>query len=128
MSRLPIFVLLGPLLSWLILIAMLSPRLLTGPMFDEGWRMFFASLFGSYGITFLPLVAIAYIDRRLAHHRWRILACTVVGVGWTIALFYSITEGVVEKEHLHHWFLVALVGGLPAAVCSWLSGRYATDR
>lgn len=88
-----------------------------------GGQALFASLFGSYGLSLLPMLVVAWIDRWLSHYRWRVLVCFVAGFGMAIALLYILAkEGI--KEFQQHWFFVGLVD-LPAGVCSWLSGRVA---
>jgi hypothetical protein len=123
MRRLPVFAAVGPFLSWLIFIAILAPQ--AGPVFEEGGQMYVISLFVTYGITLAPLIAIAYIDRRLAAYPWRVLVCAVAGFAWLTAVHYSFVDG--GEEFRQFWFFGALVGGLPAAICSWLGGKYAPD-
>ena len=125
MRRLAFFVLLGRFLIWFIFVAIAlahSDRLML-----EERRYFPASLLACYAIAPLPQLVIAHTDHRLSRNRWRVLVCFLVGFGMAVALFYSLAEGGGEKEFRQYWFFLGLMVGLPAAVCSWLSGRYATD-
>ena len=127
MRRLPIFVLLGPFLCVLIFLTTTWLMFGSGP-FDEGGQVFFAIVFGGYGITLPFMLAIAYLDRRLARYRWRVLVCAVVGFGLATAFLYELArEGGSEEQFekfRQTWFIIGLTIGLPAAVCSWLAGKY----
>src|SRR5215213_8689716 len=124
MRRVSFFVLLGPFLSWLIFFAMLLPKLLTGPRFDGGLQFFFAALLVCYVAAVLPLLAIAGIDHLLSRYHWRFLVCAVVGFGAAYALFYFGAQAAgAQKDFQEYWFFLGLMGGIPAAVCSWLSSE-----
>jgi hypothetical protein len=79
-----------------------------------------------FTFALLPLLATAYIDRKLSRHSWRSLVCFVAGFGMATALYYMIThEGGVEadmQKFRETWFYAGLVWGLPALVCSWVAG------
>lgn len=130
MRRLPIFVLLGPFLCTFTFIAAAWLAFRAGP-FDEGGQVFLSIVFGGYGITLPFMLAIAYLDRRLARHRWRVLICAVVGFALATAFVYGLAwEGGSEEQFekfRRTWFFTGLVIGLPAAVCSWLAGKYAPE-
>ena len=128
MKRVGYFVLLGPFLSWLVFIAMLSPKLLTGPKFDGALPFFFIALLVCYVPGVLPLLVIAGIDHLLSRYQWRILVCAVVGFGAAYTLFYFLAQGGPEKDFRQYWFFLGLMGGIPAAVCSWLSGEKQNER
>jgi hypothetical protein len=121
MRRVSFFILLGPFLSWLIFIAMLSPKLLTGPRFDGGLQFFLIALLVCYAPGVLLFLVIAGIDHLLSRYHWRILVCAVVGFGAAYTLFYIGAQGGPEKDFQQYWFFLGLMGGIPAAVCSWLS-------
>jgi len=131
MKRLPVFVVVGPFLCSFIFIAMASMLSGPGPL-DEGGQMFFATLLGGYGITLPFMLAIAYIDHRLAGNRWRVVICALVGFGLGVAFVYLIAleSGLEEQfeKFRRTWFIVGLVIGIPAALCSWLGGKYYPDR
>jgi hypothetical protein len=118
------FILLGPLLTWLIFVAMFLAWVYPGPVF-EGGRWWAASLSGSYGLSLLPMLGAAWVDHRLHQSRWRVLACFAAGFTMAVAAFYSIADGGVHPALQKHWLFAGLLWGLPAGVCSWLSGRAA---
>ena len=122
MRRVSFFVLLGPFLSWLVFIAMLLPKLLTGPRFDGALPFFFIALLICYVAGVLPLLVIAGIDQLLSRYQWRVLVCAVVGFGAAYTLFYFGTQAVgAPRDFQDYWFFLGLMGGIPAGVCSWLS-------
>jgi hypothetical protein len=126
MRRFQIFAALGPFLSWFICIAFAFALTYPGPIFEDG-RYWPASFMVCYAFALLPLLATAYIDRKLSHYRWRVLVCGLAGFGMATALYYILThEGGSEQDFQkfrQYWFFVGLVWGLPAAACSWLSGQ-----
>ncbi|HVV62519.1 MAG TPA: DUF5413 family protein [Pseudolabrys sp.] len=124
MKRYLIFGLLGPPLGfvtgfWIILQAM-------------NWRLGAASTFDYHQIVLIPLayafgivpaLVAALFDHALAHFavRWRIL--------WTTLLSYFLGfVPIINPLVLGHirgpdWLLlVGLMGAVPGAICSWLSG------
>ena len=67
------------------------------------------------------------VDRPpMVGNRWRVLVCGLAGFGTAAGLLVILTlEGGSEQElkgFRDYWFFVGLLWGLPAAVCSWLSG------
>lgn len=127
LRRLSLFVLLGPFLSWLIFVAMLSPKLLTGPRFDNGMQFFAVALLVCYAFGALPLLVLAGVDHLLSRYRWRLLVCAVVGFGVAYGLFQYAAHGLVDKDFQTYWFGLGLMGAIPAAVGSWLSGHKRGD-
>ena len=124
MRRVSFFVLLGPFLSWLIFIAMLLPKLLTGPRFDGALPFFFIALLICYVAGVLPLLVIAGIDHLMSRYQWRVLVCAVVGFGVACTLFYFGAQAAgVPRDFQEYWFFLGLMGGIPAGVCSWLSSE-----
>jgi hypothetical protein len=123
MKRLLTFAFLGPLLSWLIFLAMFSPKLLTGPRFDGGLQFFLIALLVCYVPGVVLHLAMAGIDHLLSPHRWRIAVCAVAGFAAAYVVFYYLSRGGSEADFQHYQFFLGLMGAIPAAVCSWLSGR-----
>jgi hypothetical protein len=121
LRRLSYFILVGPLLSWLIFVAMLSPKLLTGPRFDGGLQFFAVALLVCYVFGALPLLVLAGIDHLLSRYPWRLLVGAILGFGAAYTLFYFAAQGGPEKDFREYWFALGLMGAIPAAVCSWLS-------
>jgi hypothetical protein len=102
---------------------MLSPELLTRPRFDGGLQFFAVALLVCYVFGAVPLLVLAGIDHLLSRYRWRLLVCAVAGFGTTYILFNYAAQGGAEKDFQTYWFGLGLMGAIPAAVCSWLSGH-----
>ena len=124
MKRLMNFVLLGPFLIWLTFLALLSPLLARNGFTGIG-EFLMVALVVCYAPGILPLLAITGLDELMSRHRvnvWlRVLACGVMGFAATFALFYSV--GLLAYLQKDYGLWLGLLGGLPAALCSWLSGR-----
>ncbi len=128
MRRAAYFVLLGPLLSWLVFVAMLTPELLTRPPFENGVQFFIIVLLLCYAPGAIGFLLVAQIDRALSQHRWRVFVSAVVGFAIAYALFYFLSRGLAEKDFAKYEIFLGLMGGLPAAVCSWLAERQIAGR
>ncbi|MGE3144723.1 MAG: hypothetical protein AB7K35_03955 [Pseudorhodoplanes sp.] len=126
MKNVPVFVLLGPFLSWLLCLAFAFAITPEGQPIFEDARYWPASFMVCYAFAIPPLLLTAWMDRRLSHYRWRFLVCGLAGFGMATALHYMIThEGGSEanmQKFYEYWFPVGLVWGLPAAICSFLHG------
>ena len=92
MRRLPVFALLGPLSCWLLVVAGAWIVFGVGPL-DEGWQMFVAMLFGTFGVVLPFMLALAWVDGRLSRFRWRIPAVALVAFGVSVAGFFELTRG-----------------------------------
>lgn len=130
MRRLSVFVILGPFLSWLAFVAMFVPKLLTGPPFDGGLPFFIIALLVCYAPGALFLLVLAGVDKLLSRYHWalRMGICALIGFGTAYTLFYFLSRGGPEKDFQEYWFFLGLMGGLPAAACSWLSNERPTIR
>lgn len=130
MRRLPVFALLGPLSCWLLVVAGAWIVFGVGPL-DEGWQMFVAMLFGTFGVVLPFMLALAWVDGRLSRFRWRIPAVALVAFGVSVAVFFELTRESWSAENWgyfrQYWWMMGLVLALPAALCSWVGGLYATD-
>jgi hypothetical protein len=76
----------------------------------------------AYLFGILPALAAALFDHVLAKRnvRWRVLWTTLLGY---LAGFFPIMEVLIPGlMHPSFLLLFGLVGAVPAAVCSWLSG------
>lgn len=127
MKRIPAFLLLGPVLSWLVCVAIAFALTPSGQPIFEDDRYWLASFMVCTTFALLPLWATAYIDRKLSQYWWRPIVCFVAGFGMATVLHYMIThEGGVEANmqiYRESWFYVGLVWALPAAICSLISER-----
>jgi len=120
-----VFLLLGPLLSWLYCIACLTVVTYPGPVFEDD-RWWPSSFMVCFAFALLPLAATAAIDRKLAHLRWRALVCFLAGFGIADGLLLLLTLESGSKEGVQKfaevWWYVGGVWGVPAAICSWVVG------
>lgn len=128
MKRLTNFVLFGPLLIWVTFVAMLLP-LIIGPQGFAGLGEFlFIALLICYAPGIIPLLALAGLDEVMSRHRvnvWlRVLICGAIGFAAAFALFYYLLKAAGARQEIELYGLwLGLMGGVPAVVCTWLSGR-----
>lgn len=125
MKRYPVFLLLGPVLSWLYCIVCLAIVNYPGPVFeDDGYWLF--SFLVCFTFALLPLAATAAIDRKLSTLRWRSLVCFFVGFAMASGFLLALSLESGSQDHMQKfaevWWYVGPAWGLPAAVCSWLLG------
>jgi hypothetical protein len=124
MRRLSFFVLLGPGLAFLTLLAFLLPLLLTRP-FAGIFEFLVAAFLMFYVVELFPLLAIAGVDelmaRKLMNRVVRAGVCGVLGFGGAVAGFYFVTRWGAQSEFAEHAAASGLFGAIPAVVCSWLS-------
>ena len=124
MRRLWFFVLLAPFLCWSVFVAMLLPKLLTGPRFDGASEFFLIALLVCYVPGVLTFLVIAGIDYLLSRYHWTIgvLVCAMVGFGAAYILFYFGAQAAgAQSDFQQYGVFLGLMGGIPAGVCSWLS-------
>jgi len=123
MRRVLIFVLLGPVLLWLAFgLLVFKP----GDLAYYGQMVIVFYVAGA-----IPMLALAGVDelltRRQAHRIVKAVACAVIGCAFAAGVFY-----LLARDFRAHWeffediALLGLFGGIPAAVCSWLSGNNKT--
>lgn len=121
----PVFLLLGPFLSWLYSIGCLYIVTYPGPVFeDERWWP--ASFMICFTFALLPMAVAALIDNKLSHLRWRSLVCFLAGFALASGLLLLLTLEDGTKEQMQRfsevWWYVGAAWGLPAAICSWVVG------
>jgi hypothetical protein len=124
MTRLTYFILLGPFLIWLTFLALLSPLLARNGIAGIG-EFLLVALVLCYAPGIIPMLGIAGLDELMSRYRvnvWlRVPVCGAAGFAATFALFYYVDLLVHVQKDYGLW--LGLLGGLPAALCSWLSGR-----
>lgn len=127
MKRLTNFVLFGPLLIWMTFLALLSPQIavkgLTGI-----YEFLFVALLICYAPGIIPLLALAGLDELMSRYRinvWlRVLVCGAIGFAVAYALLrYTLQAAGAQRDFEHYGLWLGLLGGIPAAACSWLSSR-----
>ena len=123
MRRLLIFVLLGPVLLWLGFgLLVLKP----GDLAYYGQMVIVFYIAGT-----MPMLALAGIDELLTryqvHRIVKSVVCAMIGCAFAAGVFYLLArEFRAQWEFLEDIALLGLFGGIPAAMCSWLSGENKT--
>jgi hypothetical protein len=118
-KRLLIFVLLGPLILFLVAFAPFAPKI-GAPYYGEAVVL---GLLIVYACGFLPAIALAFLDMWLSTklRDWtRVVAMAVFG-----ASLSSVALPSAFTVFRYTWSSTefALMGGLAAAICAWLAGR-----
>jgi hypothetical protein len=120
MKRIAIFALLGPLLGFIwgfwIFWQIFSWVLGDGSTFD--WHQVILIPL-AYAVGIVPCLVTGLFDHFLGSTRWRVL--------WTALFGYAaaLLPLVVSIQYIHGpaVLIFGIVGVVPAAVCSWLSGE-----
>jgi hypothetical protein len=119
MKRFLIFLLLGPLLGFLVFLLrdVAGGRIFDGVM-GVIFGLPFAYLFG------LPIVLIMWVEDWLLSDRigWGTKVATSACVGYISSILMLLATSARHIE-LPQILSFGLVGALPAAACSWLAGR-----
>jgi peptidoglycan/LPS O-acetylase OafA/YrhL len=89
----------------------------------DGFKNFFDWLVGAYTLAIIPAWLMAGVDWKLSEKPPRIVGTTFAGalLGGSVAVFLWDGPG----EFFFPALMCILVGAVPAAVCSGLSGRAA---
>jgi hypothetical protein len=126
MRRVSVFVLLGPALAWLTAGVLLTPELFARP--SLGALGFYAfALVPFYCLGALPLLALAGADELMARYRThriaRAVLCGCIGAGAVLLIFYPLARHFgAQQDFADNVFRLALLGGIPPAVCCWRAG------
>ena len=90
----------------------------------DGFKNFFDWLVGAYTLALIPAWLMAGVDWKLSEKPTRIVGTTIAGalLGGSVAAF--LWDG--PEEFFFPALMCILVAAVPAAVCSWLSGRAAS--
>ena len=128
MKRALIFMLLGPVLGSLVISLIVFPTaaMLEGIGFQLGPKNLILAVIGlpvAYVIGIIPAVVTCLIDWYLDVRdvRYRPVFCALVGFAVT---YPFMRDSLVHPTPGSLWPLVGgMIGVLPAAVCSWLSGK-----
>jgi hypothetical protein len=122
MKRLGIFALLGPLIS--LVIFYLANAISDGELERLDAFTLISTLFLAYSWVLIPACLASlvdgYLDRRVSPGL-RVFA--MLGVGYVFAVLVTATLIGWQSGIVSTWFVWGFVGMVPAAVCSWLSGR-----
>jgi hypothetical protein len=72
----------------------------------------------AYAIAVIPALLLAWVDRALSANRLRVVGTAVTAAIAAVLIVLFMSGG---SDELWPVLMVGLVGGVPAAVCSWLS-------
>jgi hypothetical protein len=119
MKRFVIFLLLGPLLGYLVfLVRGAAAGDILGGFIGAIFGLPFAYLFG------LPIVIIMWVEDWLLSDKitlgTKIATSACVGYIGSIVMLLALSARHIQIAHILSF---GLVGAIPAATCSWLSGR-----
>jgi hypothetical protein len=131
MRRVLFFGLLGPFLVWLTFVLLHVPEAVSKPLPDD-FGFVFAFLLAAYVVALLPSLVVAGLDEVMARSGAqplvRIAACAGVGYAAAIVLCYLAAPAIAaQATFAKYWPALGLLGAVPGAVCSWLSGGKAAQ-
>jgi hypothetical protein len=125
-NRFATFMLLGPLLAWLSTSVLLLP----GPIPPDGAELAFYVVVLLFVVVFglTPGAVLAGADQvmvKLGWSRvWRAVACAVLAYPLAALAIWTALRSIGLHSYANEVPVNALFGVIPAAVCSWLSGRW----
>jgi len=125
-KRFAIFMLLGPLLVWLSAFMLHVPRLIRMPDANALTAMFFFIVFFiAFGLIQGAVLAGAdwLMERWKLSRVVRVAACAVLAYPVTLAALWYFLRDLGVRPFTTDLPVTALIGMIPAAVCSWLAGR-----
>jgi hypothetical protein len=119
MKRFLIFLGIGPLIGYAVLLFIAVRWYRLGPIqYENVIPNIIAGIPLAYALGLLPALAAAGVDWLLRGLAWRVVPTTIVGLMgssiWAIGAYLNFHD-------LWNLLSFAAVGGIAAAVCSWLS-------
>ena len=115
MRRVFLFVFVGPLLGYICILLWNHTVLgLGSPRFTFLFVLF------AYVSGFVPAFIACAVDYYLDAHRYRVVLTTVVGCVATVLFVVVVSLPKIPPLSDLLWY--GLIGAIPAAICSWLSG------
>lgn len=131
-KRIATFALLGPLLVWLSAFPWVFPEMIrnTRDSADVAFIVVTVLFIGATG--FIPGLVLAGADQLMAKARlsrvWRAAACAVLAYAAAALTIWSAFSSFGVREFNDNLPVAALFSVIPAAVCSWLAGRWDRGR
>jgi hypothetical protein len=127
MRRFATFVLLGPLLVWLMFFILQVPQLIRVPSADP-LPVFAIAIPVAVIVCFVPALILAGADHLMAQKGFsrmiRAAICAVLGYPLAVLGFYVAIEAAhVRSLFIDGLFTAGLFGIVPAAVCAWVSEK-----
>lgn len=126
MKRFVIFATLGPLIGFLtltVLIQALNYALDGSITIGVGHLVLLPA---GYALGIIPATITAWFDYALRHNRYRILWTSLFAyVAGFMPLLTALLMGFLSTPYV---LIFGLVGMLPGAICSWLSGNKQNSR
>jgi hypothetical protein len=119
MKRFLIFGLLGPLILGWAFAMLILPVEIDGYLINAPKALFLTIAFLplTYLFGLVPGLAMAGVDAWLANYSWRLPAVCVIA--------YVVSGAILDWQDsgfTGHFLRLGLVGLIPTAICSWLSG------
>jgi len=105
---------------FLIFGALFPPLALVVFTAPDGFKNLLDWMVMAYAIAVIPALLLAWVDWALSANRLRVVG-TAATAALTSVLIVRFMSGV--SDDLWPFLMVGLVGGVPAAVCSWLSDK-----
>ena len=107
---------------FLIFGALFPPLALVVFTAPDGFKNLLDWMVEAYAIAVIPALLLAWVDWALSAKPTRLrVVGTAATAALTSVLIMRFMSGV--SDDLWPFLMVGLVGGVPAAVCSWLSGE-----
>jgi hypothetical protein len=125
-KRFATFMLLGPLLAWLSTAILLFP----GPIRPDGAELAFYVVVLVFIVVFglIPGAVLAGVDQVMVtlgwSRVWRAVACAVLAYPLAALAIWTALNQLGLHSYPTEVPVNALFGVIPAAVCSWLAGRW----
>lgn len=104
---------------FLIFAALFPPLALVVFSAPDGFKLSLDWIAPVYAIAVLPALALAWVDWGLSAKPFRIMGTAGTAALAAVLIMRFMSGGL---DDFWPFLMVGLVGGLPAAVCSWLSG------
>ncbi len=87
----------------------------------DGFKNLLDWMVQAYAIAVIPALLLAWVDWALSAKPFRIMGTAVTAALAAVLIVRFLSGG---SDELWSVLMVGLVAGAPAAVCSWLSGRF----
>ncbi|MGM4927367.1 hypothetical protein [Tardiphaga sp. 619_E2_N8_5] len=108
----------GGMKRFLIFPALFPPLALVVFTAPDGFKNLLDWMVASYAIAVIPALLLAWVDWMLSAKPLRVMGTAVTAALPAVLIMLFMWGG---SNDLWPILMVGLVGGLPAAVCSWLS-------
>lgn len=104
----------------MIFSALFPPLALVVFTAPDGFKNLLNWLVEAYAIAVIPALLLAWVDWALSAKPLRVMGTAVTAALAAVLIVRFMSGGTDEVWPV---LMIGLVGGIPAAVCSWLSGE-----